>query len=40
MRKLVLFIIALMALFNLFRAFAIYNQDALTVETLTELETL
>ncbi len=40
MRKLVFFIIAMMALFNLIRAFAIYNdQTTIPVESLEIIET-
>ncbi len=38
MRKLVIFIIALMALFNLLRAFATHTHHTMTAQTLTELE--
>jgi len=38
MRKLVFFIIALMALFNLIRAFATYNNQTIPVETLAALQ--
>lgn len=38
MRKLVFFIIALMALFNLIRAFATYNNQNIPVESMEVLE--
>jgi len=38
MRKLVFFIIALMALFNLIRAFATYSNQSMPVETLAALQ--
>ncbi|MDC7231725.1 MAG: hypothetical protein PQJ58_00715 [Spirochaetales bacterium] len=38
MRKLVFFIIALMALFNLIRAFATYNTENIPMESLQTLD--
>ncbi|WP_281289928.1 hypothetical protein [Oceanispirochaeta crateris] len=38
MRKLVFFIIALMALFNLIRAFATYSNQTIPMETMDVLQ--
>jgi len=40
MRKLVFFIIALMALFNLIRAFATYNNQSVPSDTIQVIETV